>query len=505
MKRISFILALAFSLPSFSSAQSNSNGCIYLDESTFGVEALENGGFATCGVWFMSGSDQRSTVSTFDLAGTAGWAKKFGVVGNDAAYGLVETENNDLVVVGSSPGGPLDIALVRYDASGNNVWQKLLSTNHSTFGTALVESSNGFLVSGYSSPLSTPYEGVIAEVDPNGALLWSKKFTAPLGDLIAYDVVKLKDGFAVCGYTSLTGNSFVVRFDSANAVAWTRRTQDNTGYLFSITAMPDSVGVVVTGTHETVGNIHVFAAALDSGGNELWQTTIGETTHKDYGHEIERTSDGGYIIAGLSSDFNFANEDRRGILIRLDSAGNLMWSRVHGDTLTPVSFESVKELAGGRFVAAGSSLAVFGADGNITLCPDCPNKEYGVEHESLTIAWTAGGFNFQDDVLTEVQPGMTFEDHASVLETHCLATSVENVEANSKLVLFPNPSSQYVTVLFNESGSHRVRLIDALGKVMLDERNVGNSMVIDVSAVPDGLYVIERVGDSQRSRLAISK
>ena len=100
---------------------------------------------------------------------------------------------------------------------------------------------------------------------------------------------------------------------------------------------------------------------------------------------------------------------------------------------------------------------------------------------------------------------MTFVDHSGVNQVECLATSLEIIEENSNLVLFPNPSSYSITVEFDEPGLQHVRLIDALGNVVMEKQHVGNSLDLNVSALPIGIYVIERFGGAQRARVAINR
>jgi len=87
----------------------------------------------------------------------------------------------------------------------------------------------------------------------------------------------------------------------------------------------------------------------------LWTKTFGTENH-DRGYEVKQTSDGGYIIAGLTDSFG------RGLdylLIRTDELGTLMWFNAYGGTEWDESF-SVQETNDGGFIIAGHSMS-FGA------------------------------------------------------------------------------------------------------------------------------------------------
>ena len=66
------------------------------------------------------------------------------------------------------------------------------------------------------------------------------------------------------------------------------------------------------------GGYDVYLVKTDNDGNKIWQKTFGGE-NDEYGHSVQQTSDGGYIIVGSTETTN-AGDDV--YLIKTDAHGN---------------------------------------------------------------------------------------------------------------------------------------------------------------------------------------
>jgi len=110
-------------------------------------------------------------------------------------------------------------------------------------------------------------------------------------------------------------------------------------------------GYIVAGVTKsyTYGNDDFAIYKLDSSGNKVWFKHYGGSDY-DYGRSIDQTSDGGYIVAGETSSFTYGNSDFA--IYRLDSSGNKVWFKHYGGTDSDYA-ESIQQTSDGGYIVTG--------------------------------------------------------------------------------------------------------------------------------------------------------
>ncbi|MEO0263611.1 MAG: hypothetical protein ABIM62_07835, partial [candidate division WOR-3 bacterium] len=81
-------------------------------------------------------------------------------------------------------------------------------------------------------------------------------------------------------------------------------------------------GYIVAGWTKSfgAGKGDFYIIKLDQNGNKVWEKTYGGSSD-DWAKSIQNTSDGGYIVAGVTLSFGAGAEDF--YIIKLDQNGNL--------------------------------------------------------------------------------------------------------------------------------------------------------------------------------------
>ncbi len=137
------------------------------------------------------------------------------------------------------------------------------------------------------------------------------------------------------------------------------RTKDG-GYI--MTGFTDSVGGQVTSTH---GAADVWVVKTDSLGIIKWQKTYGGSGD-DYGHGIQATTDGGYIlgcIGGSGDGQQTGNHGQQDYwIVKLDSLGNITWEKSYGGPAAD-QLESIQLTRDGGYICAGTT---WGTGGNVS-------------------------------------------------------------------------------------------------------------------------------------------
>jgi hypothetical protein len=77
----------------------------------------------------------------------------------------------------------------------------------------------------------------------------------------------------------------------------------------------------------------------------------------DYASSIQRTSDGGFIVAGFTRGLGAGREDV--LLIKLDASGAMQWAKTAGTAGSDVAY-SVRQTSDGGYIVSGSSDGVTG-------------------------------------------------------------------------------------------------------------------------------------------------
>lgn len=284
----------------------------------------------------------------------------------DKLFGNIILSNGDIVLSGHTNS---DILLIRSDSLGNIIWQKTYpGTPDSEEGKVCVITSSGNIaVSGYSKPNTGTFDAMIVNTDANGNLQWIKKYGHPSYHTKAWPVDTIQgDNLYLAGWTSDLPNNgnwtsgFVLRTNALGDTIWTRRfgseTIGNQTYFRTLASTNDGGCIAVGESNQYgAGGYDVIAVKLNSNGDTLWTKTYGDSGD-DYGWSVKQTSDGGYIICGNTGSFGYTTFKSDMLIIRLDSNGNIIWTKTIGDasnTTTLDAARSVIETSDNNFVLCG--------------------------------------------------------------------------------------------------------------------------------------------------------
>jgi len=342
-----------------------------------GYPGTSTGGSTSGGGGTSTGEQGYPTTSTTQqisqvYQGSITFAKAIGGSLTDIAFSVVQSSDGGYVVVGGTQSfgaGGWDIYVVKIDSSGNVVWAKTIGGSNDDGASSIIRSSDGgYVIAGWTDSFGAGYEDIyVVKLDSSGNVVWSKTIGGSSLDE-AWSIIQSSDGgYVIAGYTESFGEGgdmYVVKLDSRGNVQWTKTIGGgNDDVAISIIQSSDG-GYVVAGYTESfkysqgAGGYDMYVVKLDSSGNVLWTKTIGGSSD-DYASSIIQSSDGGYAVAGYTRSFGAGSEDM--YVVKLDSGGNVLWTKTIGGSSYDVAHSIIQSSDGG-YVVVGSTRS-FGAAG----------------------------------------------------------------------------------------------------------------------------------------------
>lgn len=165
----------------------------------------------------------------------------------------------------------------------------------------------------------------------NSSCTFQKTYGGSGTDMIS-DVKQTSDkSYVMAGRTNSFGNgnldAYVVKTDKEGNLLWSRTYGGTNEDYFSRIRPTTDGGYIAVGTTRSYNQSQgeIFVVKMNQAGDVTWSRAFGRgTAGGDIGTNIIQTSDGGYVIAGNT---NYVPTHSDGILIRLNSAGNIIWTR----------------------------------------------------------------------------------------------------------------------------------------------------------------------------------
>ncbi len=109
------------------------------------------------------------------------------------------------------------------------------------------------------------------------------------------------------------------------------------------------------------GKEDIWLIKTDRTGNMTWNKTFGGSGI-DFGNFVQQTADGGYIIVGSTSSYGNGEEDVW--LIKTDESGNRLWDKTYGYTLYDSGSE-VRQTNDGGYIIVGEKNNSGGGDSDL--------------------------------------------------------------------------------------------------------------------------------------------
>jgi hypothetical protein len=344
------------------------------------VQQTSDGGYIVAG-----GTTYMGTLNTdillikTDANGNLQWSKTYGEAGDDVAYSVQRTADGGYILAGytsSFGAGDNDVFLVKTDAFGNIQWAKTYGGTSWDWASSVQQTSDGgYIVAGYTWSFGTGGDILLIKTDANGNVQWAKTY-GETGYDFAHSVQQTSDGgYIVAGGTNSFGagsvDIFLIKTDANGNVQWVKtygEAGDDVAYSVQRTADGGYILAGYTGSFGA-GWGDIFLIKTNASGNLQWAKTYGGI-NGEIAYSVQQTSDGGYIVAGYTTSFGAGGYDI--FLIKTDANGNIQWAKTYGGATSDYAYSVQQTSDGGYIVAGGTGFNVFliktDANGDIGSC-----------------------------------------------------------------------------------------------------------------------------------------
>ncbi len=313
--------------------------------------------------------DKKDTTSNwsaeYQIEILAVWTKTFGGSSDDEGYSVQQTTDGGYIIAGATESygaGGKDVYLIKTDANGNEQWYQRFGGSDDDMGYSVQQTTDsGYIIAG-SHRWGSDYDVYLIKTDADGFETWYKYFGSDDPD-VGYSVQQTTDyGYIITGYSDYEPggrNVYLVKADADGNRDWVNRFGgENYDEGQSVQQSSDG-GYIIAGVSDYgAGGFDVYLVKADANGNRVWVKRFGGSD-VDWGYSVQQTTDGGYIITGYTRSYGAGGEDV--YLIKTDANGDSIWTKTFGGSADDRGY-SVQQTMDGGYIIAGATES-YGAGG----------------------------------------------------------------------------------------------------------------------------------------------
>ena len=391
------------------------------------------------------------SVIKLDMGGNLLWNKTIGGTGDDYALSIVQTYDRGFALSGwtnSYGAGQQDDYVVKLDSNGNLKWTKSIGGTGDDEGYSIIQTSDyGLVIAGFTNSFGGGnYDVYVVKLDSAGNLKWTETIGGA-GIDGGYSIVETYDnGLAITGRTN--NGLYVIKLNGSGNLKWTKTIGGSSSVGWSIIQTSD-YGLAIAGQTSSygAGGVDVYVVKLDSAGNLVWTRTIGGTGD-DFGRSIVQTSDLGLAITGETRSYTTFSAF---YVIKLDQGGNLKWTRTIGDNSSAMQAVCITQTSDLGVVTTGETTA--GGGDMLILKFDSVGGFCGPMIIDSGRVSSGGGIGSTGGITSKDSGRLStggVEGSGGALTKICLVSPVDNITATGEpFHIYPNPNKGTFTIQAN--------------------------------------------------------
>lgn len=472
------------------------------------------------------------------------WETNLGGFEWESAQSIQQTTDGGYIVAGWSNSNSHDVGgnnglydfwIVKLAADGGLVWETNLGGSSDDEAHSIIQTTDGgYLVAGFTESndgdVSTNHGFVnfwIVKLSADGDMVWETNLGGSFAEK-AYSIDQTTDGgyivagasrssnFDVGGSNNGLDDFWIVKLDASASIVWeTNLGGSGSDWAESIQQTSDG-GYIVAGYSTSNdgdvggnnGSLDFWIVKLGASGSLVWETNLGGSEF-DYARSIEQTTDGGYIVAGMSRSADGDVGGNNGLLdcwiVKLAADGGLVWETNLGGSEGDIAY-SIKETIDGGYIVAGLSFSDDGDVGDNNGHDDFWLVKLGATG-SLVWETNLGGSNYDGahsmQLTTDgglIVAGFSRSHNGDVGDNNgnadywivklAAGLSVGDYFIDNNIILSPNPTANTFTIANLIEEITKIEIIDLQGRVVSENSKIINN-TFNIGNLPPAMYVVK--------------
>ncbi len=246
---------------------------------------------------------------------------------------IKQTSDGNYIIAGRRGGAGYGGFVAKLNNAGDTLWVRYLPV---TIGmTSVIETQAGDYV-------AVGDDRLVVKLSSEGSLVWLKYINESGYDIYFYHLIETADlnivAVGKCEIGSPTIRSgYLVKIDTNGNKIWSNiiRPNNSQNTIYHVKQLTNG-GFILTGGISIINNIQKLLIRTDMNGDTLWTKSYG-SAFQESGNSVFQTSDFGFLSIGT---IWYTNQYIKLYFTKTDSAGNLQWSKIYGDTNTYFTLRS---------------------------------------------------------------------------------------------------------------------------------------------------------------------
>lgn len=461
-------------------------------------------------------------IKTTDSGDTL-WTKTFGTAFSDYARSVQETGDGGFIIAGSKFFGTgADIHLIKTDSHGDSLWTKTFGGPSTDFGVSCKQTRNGgFIITGFTASYGAGGEDTyLVQTDSLGVIAWTKTFGGTQNDEGQSVTVTSDGGYLICGssysFAAVPGdrNIYIMKTDSVGTLLWSKNMGGTDDEFGSSGQETNDSGFVFTGSSRSfgTGNYESYLIRTDKNGSLIWTKTYEIAGADLIGISVYKCNDEGFVLSGTISGTSSSD----GYLIKTDSSGIIQWSKTYGGASIE-SLGSVEQTTDGGFIMAGVSQSFGAGNRDVYVVKTDSLGVSGCHETNVSIISTTVNMPSTNPATIISSGGALSSTPAFILNHGAIITSLCGPTVNTEIPyseemisVVPNPLVNSGMIIFSLSKRQHISLTlyDMNGRCssILSDRVVEageHTWMLNADGLESGIYFLRKETESEIINLKI--